>query len=106
LATRTDFKDVKWTEQTQDVLKFVNSMKRDVQVSVYKRRKFLNHQCAQTLQEDTGPQRQLMLPATCLRVTASVRPMFENETESEFRKQLKEFWKAYRQKKTSSCGLT
>jgi hypothetical protein len=47
-ATRTDFKDVKRTEQVQDWLKFVNIMKTDVQVSVYKSRKFLNRQCAQT----------------------------------------------------------
>ena len=47
-ATRTDFKDVKWIQLAQDGLKFVNIVKTDFQVSVYKRRKFLNHQCAQT----------------------------------------------------------
>jgi hypothetical protein len=39
---RTDFKGVKWNEQAQDGLKFVNIMKTDVQISSYKSRKFIN----------------------------------------------------------------
>jgi hypothetical protein len=46
-ANRTDFKDVNWTEQAQDGLKFVNIIKTQLHDSIckYKSMKFLNRQC-------------------------------------------------------------
>jgi hypothetical protein len=44
------------------------------------------------LQENPGLQSQFMLPATDQNATTAVRPMLEKETESVFRKQLKELW--------------
>jgi hypothetical protein len=90
-ATRTYFKDVNWTEQAQDGLKFFSIMKTDVHDSIYeyKSRKFLNRQCVQTAPRNPRATEPVNATRYWSQYYNCSWPMFEKEMESVFRKQLK-----------------
>lgn len=92
-ATRIDFKDAKWTEQAQDGLKFINIVKTDKHVSIYKTVSVYN-----LLQEDPGTQSQLTLQVVDRNATTAVRPMFEKETESVVQKTTERIMECLRQR--------